>query len=219
VLSALEAHRRRGVSCSRVDDVPGGPPAEPPERLARRGAGAAEPVVAVPSPVAIRELRRGAGRRAWRGAHAALLRGIETPAPLALVEERSLGRVSRAWLVTRWDERLTRLDTGDASPEARIPALADFLARLHAAGVTLASLDLERLRFTRDDAVVVLDPGALHCSRSVGAARRLADRTRLADWLVKRTQLPAERVAELLARYTDDSGSKAARPPLESSSA
>ena len=76
-----------------------------------------------------------------------------------------------------------------------------------------------RLRFTRDDAVVVLDPGALHCSRSVGAARRLADRTRLADWLVKRTELPEERVAELLARYTDESDSKAAPPPLESSSA
>ena len=194
-----EKHQGKGLQylTARIDDVPGGPPAEPPERLARRGSGAAEPAVAEPSPVAVRELRGREGLRAWRAAHAALLRGIETPAPLALVQERRLGRVSRAWLVTRWDERLTRLDAG-ASVEARIAALGGFLTRLHAAGVTLASLDLERLRFARDNAVVVLDPGALRCSRSVAAARRLADRRRLAGWLVERTQLPEARIAELL---------------------
>lgn len=198
VLSALERHRSGGVPGSRVDDVPGGPPAEPPARLARRGWGAVEPGVEAPSPVGVREMRGRAGLRAWRAAHAALLRGIETPVPLALVEQRALARASRAWLVTRWDARLSRLDTGGAAPEARIAALGRFLARLHAAGVTLASLDFEQLRFTPGDAVVVLDPAALRYSRSATAARRTADRARLADWLARRTRLPAERVSELL---------------------
>lgn len=49
------------------------------------------------------DLWRGSpARRAWRAAHALLLRGIDTPQPLMMLERRGLGRDQASYLLTRW---------------------------------------------------------------------------------------------------------------------
>jgi len=47
-------------------------------------------------------VRRHRGREAWMAAHALLLRGVETPLPLALVEERRWGLVFASAVLSRW---------------------------------------------------------------------------------------------------------------------
>ncbi len=124
VLAALEAHRRamapglvgspQARRATLVAGVLGGPPPGPAPRPFDRGQGAPEPGSPARGAVLVREepgrglaeillrpLGRHAGMRAWRAAHAQLLRGIDQPAPLALVEERHHGRVVRSYLLAR----------------------------------------------------------------------------------------------------------------------
>src|SRR5206468_394448 len=49
-------------------------------------------------------VRTHRGRQAWLAAHALLVRKIETPLPLALVEVRRLGLVVASYVLTRWLE-------------------------------------------------------------------------------------------------------------------
>ncbi len=118
VFETLEAHRRGGGSSTRVDGVLGGPPPGPAPNPFHRAQGLPEPgapalaaveVRGFPGRHSIGPLGRHPGMLAWRKAHAALLRGVDLPAPLALVEERVFGCVRRAWLLQRADGRLGRV--------------------------------------------------------------------------------------------------------------
>lgn len=112
-LAAVDAHRRT------IEAGPGAPgfvKRDPPTtcisrqgRIASEGPGAAAVAVKeFPSrgpAYALESLvRRHRGREAWMAAHALLVRGIETPLPLALVEERRCGLVFASYVLTRWLE-------------------------------------------------------------------------------------------------------------------
>jgi hypothetical protein len=170
VLTAVEAQR------DRVEDLLGGPPAGPPAEPSARGQGAAEAAGPARGPVAVRAfpgrsfaellrqpLRGHCGMRAWRGAHALLLRGFDTPAPLALVEERGAMRVRRSWVLTRFEEQ-----------EFPSPSEADCARRrLRAAEVRWRSAELPRI--TRrvgvsagaggEDGLLIPEPEALRFGR------------------------------------------------------
>jgi tRNA A-37 threonylcarbamoyl transferase component Bud32 len=257
LLAAIEAHRvrlesgegparslirSRAVALSRLDGVRGGPPAGPPARLFDRGQGAPEPGSPALATVAVRELReagwlrfqrRRRGMAAWRGAHAAMLRGFETPAPLALVEARRLGRVRRSYLVFRWDDgveclgsRLARRagpPAGEAGEPSRgsaarpVQEVGRFLARLHAAGLHYRHLRLDRLlvrehpgsAFQGDGTLgfLLLDQDELCIGRRPGRRRRVENLARLAAGIGARLpDLPRAEVASLLASYCDGSG-------------
>jgi len=122
ILSALERHRAQdpapcaghGSRTTRVEGIRAGPPPGPPASLFDRGQGAAEAGAPAVGPVAVTEFRerglagwlggllgRHRGMRAWREAHARLLRGHSVPAPIALVEERRAGRLRASWFLAR----------------------------------------------------------------------------------------------------------------------
>jgi tRNA A-37 threonylcarbamoyl transferase component Bud32 len=131
ILAAVDRHRAlrdagegtpglikqdRSTAVTRVEEVTGGPPAGRPPSLYDRGCGLAEPGAPALAHVAVKELRsrgvlrslahiveRHRGMAAWRGAHALLLRGFDTPAPLALLEERRFGVPYRSFVLTRWE--------------------------------------------------------------------------------------------------------------------
>ncbi len=114
VAAVLAAGAGREPAC--VEGVLGGPPPGAPRRPDRRGWGAPEegaPATGAVRAEAIAEpplaralghgrwLPLGRGRRAWLGAHALLLRGFDTPAPLALVEGERC-----SWLLARHEPEL-----------------------------------------------------------------------------------------------------------------
>ena len=142
VIAAVEAQR------DRVDGLVGGPPTGPPAHPSARGQGAAEAAAPARGPVAVRAfaarsaaellrhpLRSHRGMRAWRGAHALLLRGFDTPAPLALVEEHGLAGGRRSWLLTR-SEELHEASPRDADCARR---------RLRAVGIRWCDGELPRI--------------------------------------------------------------------------
>ncbi|MEN8185039.1 MAG: hypothetical protein ABFS46_21155, partial [Myxococcota bacterium] len=216
---------------TRIPGVVGGPPAGPPPDAFARGQGRPEPGAPAQGPVAVRELSeslggrlcrlepRRRGRAAWRRAHAALLRGIETPAPLALLEERRLGRVVRSHLVVRWDDRARCLGAalavgGEREIGAIVSAAGRFLARLHGAGLVHRGLALDRLLLRPDPpegggeaslAFLVLEPHELRVCREVSPERQQSDRDELAAALLAR--LPGvgpSRIREWLEGQPDE---------------
>ena len=256
LLAAVEAHRRvlesgeggahrvwRALQggLSRLEALKGGPPAGPPTRLFDRGQGSPEPGSPALAPAAVREFREAGrlglgwhrrGMAAWRSAHAAMLRGFETPAPLALVEERRLGLIWRSYLIFRWDDGAECLGArmlrrpGDAAAESTEPArgssarpvqeVGRFLSRLHAANLHYRQLRLARFLVREHPASALEGEGTLgflllgledlRVGRRPSRRRRLRDLMRLADGIASRLpDLPRSEVASLLESYRDGS--------------
>jgi len=220
---ASGATRRGDPPVTRVADVKGGPP---PDSFAR-GQGRPEPGSPSKGAVAVREFDESLtarlshfvpgprGLTAWRRAHAALLRGIETPAPLALVEETRRSRRVCSHLVVRWDDRarclgavLAEADAEEAAPLVR--AVGRFLARLHEAGLCHRQLGVDCLLVRRDPgadesaapalSLLALQPEEIRVATRVSARRRARQTARLAAELAERTDLPRSKLEQLLAR-------------------
>jgi hypothetical protein len=179
-----------GIAGSLRGDVAGGPAAGPAPDPFARGQGALEPGAPSSGPVGVHEYRGSVlpwivpsrGMRAWRGAHALLLRGFQTLTPLALVEERRFGGTRRAWLLTR-DESIDPLfDSRDpVSRSARARLAARALGALHESGLRFARFDSRALgvRPIGPDAVVVraadeIRTGAVSVSARSRELERLA---------------------------------------------
>jgi Ser/Thr protein kinase RdoA (MazF antagonist) len=150
--AALEAAAQAGTAeALQLPEFIGGPEAGPAPDLFARGQGAAEAGAPAQAPAQVRRFGWGLGvrgpfglahpgMRAWRLAHALMLRGVETPAPLALVERRRLGFVSHSLLVTRCASEAPALPIVLAGEPERARAVGRELARWHARGVEVSPL-------------------------------------------------------------------------------
>jgi hypothetical protein len=160
---------------ARLAEVFGGPPPGPAGDPFARGQGAPEPETPARAPAWVRRFGRGLalrdplrlshpGLRAWRLAHALLLRGVDTPAPLALVEQRRFGFVSHSLLLTRCAENAPELAVALADAPERARAAGRELARWHSRGVEAADLGLhfrveaQQLVVTRPERARFHDP-------------------------------------------------------------
>jgi serine/threonine-protein kinase RIO1 len=199
--AALEAARAPG----RIAAFHGGPPADPAPEPFARGQGAAEPDAPADGPALARAFGRGLGLRAlalahpglraWRLAHALLLRGLDTPAPLALVESRRAGAVAGSVLLTRCADDAVELAKALAGDAAAARALGAELARLHARGAELAGAALRARGAART--LVALAPEGARLHARLAPARAERDLARIAAPLGA-----AEREA-LLAGYAE----------------
>jgi hypothetical protein len=199
--AALDAAARTG---DRLPFFRGGPPPGPAPEPFERGQGAREPDAPADGPACLRRFGAGLGvrdplalahpgLRAWRLAHALLLRGLDTPAPLALVERWRFGAVARSVLITRCAEDAVELAKGLAGDAALTRALGAQLARLHAHGAELARAELR----LRAGALMALAPEGARVRRELSPARAERDLAGIA-----RALAPAEREA-LLAGYRE----------------
>ena len=198
--AALAAAAEAGAGGeTRLAVVVGGPPPGPVPDPFARGQGAPEPSAPASAPGCARRFGRGLalrsplvichpGLRAWRLAHALLLRGVETPAPLALVEARRLGFVSGSVLLTRCsDDTLEFAAALAAAPECARDAGRE-LARWHAQGIEAGELEL---RVRREPwQLVAARPERARLHASLARAKRERDLERVAERLG-----PAERNA------------------------
>jgi hypothetical protein len=201
--AALEA---AAANAERLASFHGGPPPGSAPEPFDRGQGAAEPDAPADGPACARAFGAGLGvraplalahpgLRAWRLAHALLLRGLDTPAPLALVETWRLGGVARSVLLTRCAEDTVELAKAVAGDLARARTLGAELARLHARGAELAGAAL-RAHGTPKRLVALAPEGARLAVR-LAPARAERDLAAIAAPLA-----PAEREA-LLAGYAE----------------
>lgn len=195
----------------RIASFHGGPPPGPAPEPFGRGQGAREADAPADGPACLRRFGAGLGvreplklahpgLRAWRLAHALLLRGLDTPAPLALVEHWRLGAVAHSVLITRCAEDAVGLETGLAGDEQRARGAGAELARLHSHGAELAGARLGLRAGAR--ALVALAPEGARIRAELSPARAERDLARIA-----RALGPAEREA-FVAGYRD-----AAQPP------
>ncbi len=226
VLGALEDSRRREGSSgvASVECVCGGPPPGPPPNAFRRGQGSPEPGAPANAPVAVVELpgspwpwpARSRGMRAWRAAHAVLLRGFDTLAPLALVEERSMAGTRRAYLLTRWERTqslasvlMRASDDSEPTRAARREAIgsaAGLLARLHAAGVCYRRIELGSLLLRGDgrSPPLLAQLDQLQVRHRVKRRARVASLAQLAEGVAELWPgLTRAELALLLAEYRD----------------
>jgi hypothetical protein len=188
--AALEAAAAaHGEAPLRIASFTGGPPPAPAPETFDRGQGAAEPLAPAAGAACLRSFGAGPpfteplalahpGLRAWRLAHALLLRGLDTPAPLALVETRRFGWVSRSVLITRCADDALSLAEGLAGDAARARAAGAELARLHARGAELARAGLHVWGAERT--LVALAPEGARLHVRVSAERAARDLERIA---------------------------------------
>jgi hypothetical protein len=205
--AALEAAAQaRGGAPLRIPAFHGGPPPGPSPAPFERGQGAAEADAPASGPACLRSFSAGLGvteplalahpgLRAWRLAHALLLRGLDTPAPLALVESWRFGAVSRSLLITRCVDDAVELAKGLAGDAARARATGAELARLHAHGAELARAALHVASAARTLVALAPEGARIHAELSPARAERDLDR-------IARTLAPAERDA-FVAGYRD----------------
>lgn len=196
----------RGSDPQRLPAFHGGPPPGPAREPFERGQGAREPDAPATGPAGLRSFPAGLGvaqplalahpgMRAWRLAHALLLRGLDTPAPLALVESWRFGVVSRSVLITRCADDAVELEKGLAGDAAGARAAGAALARLHANGAELAGAAL-RLHAESRTLVALAPEGArLHAAFAPARAERDLER-------IARALAPPEREA-LVAGYRE----------------
>jgi hypothetical protein len=121
------------------------------------------------------------GLRAWRLAHALLLRGVETPAPLALVETRRFGLVAESVLLTRCSDDTLELAAALAGAPERAHEAGRELARWHAQGVEASALEL-RAR-PEPWRIVALRPERARLHTLLAPAERERDLARIAERL------------------------------------
>ena len=219
VLAALESPGQSLDRTARVVDVLGGPPPGLAADPFARGYGAPEPGAPARAPVAVREivevpvlsLLTSRGMAAWRAAHALLLRGFDTPAPLALVR-----RGRRSYLITRWEDGAESLGdrVGDTTDGAvLVQAAAQLLARLHAGGLVYRQLRPERLLLRAHPAGADADPEFMLTDLELlRVGPRASERARSADLLQlarlirsRQPHLGAVEVEGLLRGYCDGS--------------
>jgi hypothetical protein len=154
--------------------------------------------------------------RAWRTAHAALLRGFDTLAPLALVEKQSLTGTRCSYLLTRFErsERLAAVltrdpgdtESGRAARHEAVRSAARLLARLHATGLCYRRFELDFLRLRSDGGASPLLAGLdeLRVRRHVNGRARVASLRRLAKGVAERwPDLTRAELALLLSAYRD----------------
>lgn len=191
---------------SRLAEVVGGPPPGPAPDPFGRGQGAPEPGAPARAPASARRFGRGLalggplalghpGLRAWRLAHALLLREVDTPAPLALVETRRLGFVSHSVLLTRCADDALDLAVALAGAPERARSAGAALARWHARGVEAGALGLRFAVETQRLIAVQPEHARLHAPFARSDAER--DLSRIAARLG-----PGEREA-LIAGYRE----------------
>jgi hypothetical protein len=188
---AVAASARPG-EWTKLHEFVGGPPPGPAPDPFARGQGAPEPGTPARAPGWARGFGRGLGLReplawshpglrAWRLAHALLLRGVETPAPLALIERRRLGWVSHSILVTRCADDTLELAVALAGDDERARHAGAELARWHEHGVEAAPLGL-RFSVEAQRLVATLPEQArLHAPLAHASAQR--DLSRIAERL------------------------------------
>ncbi len=205
--AALDAAARASSSEPQRIEFTGGPPPGPAADLFGRGQGAAEAGAPAAAPACTRPFSGGLaalaaplalahpGLRAWRLSHALLLRGLDTPAPLALVATRRLGWVSRSVLITRCVDDAVELAEGLAARPELAREVGAQLAKLHALGVELARSGLA-LR-SRSGSLVSLLPEGARIHNLLTPARAARDMERLARRLA-----PSQREA-LAAGYRE----------------
>jgi tRNA A-37 threonylcarbamoyl transferase component Bud32 len=193
----------RGAEPLRLATFTGGPPPGPAPEPFERGQGAPELADPAGGAALLRSFGAGLGiavplalahpgLRAWRMAHALLLRGLDTPAPLALVETWRLGWVARSVLITRSVDDAIELAKGVAGDAERARAIGVQLARLHARGVELARAALHLCAAAR--VLVALAPEGARLHSKLSAARAERDLERIV-----RALAPAEREALVTA--------------------
>ena len=138
--------------------------------------------------------------------------GFDTPALLALVEQRGLGGTRRSWLLTRWESTETLLRLGDADrTRESVRRAGRLLARLHDSGLRYRGLDPDDLRVRPGGGgeVVLTGLSRLRVDRRVRVGSRVSDLARLALHVEQGApELPRAELALLLAAYRE--GSEAA---------
>jgi len=185
------AQGARAEASVRLPDVAGGPPPGPAPDPFGRGQGAPESGAPALAPACLRAFASGLGvvaplglahpgLRAWRLSHALLLRGVDTPAPLALVERRRLGWVAHSVLITRCADDALDLGSAVAGEPERARAVGAELARLHARGVEAAGAGL-RLRLAPLALVAMAPEGASVGAGALPRTRAARDLHRLAS--------------------------------------
>jgi hypothetical protein len=179
--TVLDALEREGL-----DEAHGGPPPGPAADPFARGQGAAEPGAPARGTILVDTLPggfpRSAGMRAWRAAHAAMLRGFQTQAPLALVEELRLGVARRSWLLRRGEPLDPLLGPGDEIDRREaFGVAARTLGAMHAAGLHGVDPHALQVRPIAPDSVVLGGLERLRVRDRVPDAARAADLSRLAD--------------------------------------
>lgn len=194
----------------KLREILGGPPPGPAPDPFARGQGAPEAGAPARAPGWARGFGGGLGLReplaashpglrAWRLAHALLLRGIETPAPLALIETRRLGWVSHSVLLTRCIDGALELAVAVAGEPGRARSAGVELARWHAHGVEAAQLGLHFSVETQRLVATLPEQARLHETFAPAGAER--DLARIAERLG-----PGERKA-LIEGYRDAAAS------------
>ncbi len=86
--------------------------------------------------------------KSWKAAHALMVRGIDTPLPLAIVERRCGPLKLKSYLITRWHPNARELNTyvqtmTDTAPKTRtafLAALAGVILNMHERGIYHADL-------------------------------------------------------------------------------
>jgi hypothetical protein len=188
----LAAEGAAPAEAGRIDGFAGGPPPGPAADPFGRGQGAVEVAAPASAPACSRRFAGGLGvavpfalahpgLRAWRLAHALLLRGLDTTAPLALVETRRLGWVSRSVLITRCLDDALELGEALAGQTERARAVGGELARLHGHGVELARCGLA-LRPT-SSTLIARRPERARVHRLLSPVRAARDLERIARGL------------------------------------
>jgi hypothetical protein len=168
---------------ARLPEIAGGPPPGPAPDPFARGQGAPEAGAPALAPGWARGFGGGLGLRtplagshpglrAWRLAHALLLRGVETPAPLALVETRRCGWVSRSVLLTRCADGALELAACVAGEPGRARSAGAELALWHSRGVEAAPLGLHFSVSTQRLVATLPERARLHETLAHGTAER-----------------------------------------------
>jgi tRNA A-37 threonylcarbamoyl transferase component Bud32 len=174
--AALRAHREavavRGARCLKADGR---------SALSRVEAGGFRAVVKqTPGRGPLRALadawRGSAGRRAWRGGHGLLARGIGAARPLAFLERRALGLPLESWLVLEDLHPAEPADAAGGDPARVVDALARLALALHRCAVDHGDLKSSHV-FVRDTPAGLetrlIDLSGVRFPRRLAEARRL----------------------------------------------
>jgi hypothetical protein len=146
--------------------------------------------------------------KAWRGAHALMAAGFETPRPLAYLERRATGMIAECYFVAArvpaWPEiRALFRDPGPDGPRPLLAALAVSVAALHRAGILHRDLSDGNILVRRDGGAFVfiyLDTNRVRIRKRLGASVRARNLVRLG--------IPAADRMFFLERYAEARGEK-----------
>jgi hypothetical protein len=156
-----------------------------------------------PARVLADALRGSPARRAWRGGHGLLARGIGAARPLASLERRRAGLPVASWLVLEHlAPAIDALEAASAAPAPTVEALLGLVDRLHRRGVEHG--DLKATHVFLDPAAApprawLVDMEAVRFRRRLSVGQRLAALSELNASLPD--PVPAALRREAFARY------------------